>query len=271
MFLYTVILRPAPLRIPANFFLKKILPKQIVLPEGVLLLNPQDPVISGALALGVYEKFQTQLFRELITPDMTVVDIGANIGYYTVLSAAHAAQVIAFEPDAVNRSFLEKNTLAFPNVRRVPLAVSDTVGTATLHLSRDNLGKHSLVSASDLPGTETIETVRLDDYLASIGVDRVDAIKMDIEGWEPRALEGMSATLRTARVLFTEFDPAVIRTIGVDPASFLDRLKGHGFDLYEVNEAKEKLESIDTTQNFSDRFGSGQYTNILCLKRAPNV
>ena len=63
LYIYTTILKPQILRSTTNCILKSILPSSLVIPEGVLLLNPTDPVISGALALGAYEKNFAKIFR----------------------------------------------------------------------------------------------------------------------------------------------------------------------------------------------------------------
>lgn len=70
-----------------HFFLRLLLPAAISIEEGRLLVHPADIVVSSALSLGVYERFQTELFRRTVKPGMTVVDVGAHIGYYTVIAA----------------------------------------------------------------------------------------------------------------------------------------------------------------------------------------
>ena len=87
LFIYRNMLRLPPLRRIANRILLSLLPSTITIPEGVLTLNMHDPVVSGALALGVYEPFETALLRRIIEPGMTVLDIGANLGYQTVIAA----------------------------------------------------------------------------------------------------------------------------------------------------------------------------------------
>src|SRR3989344_7406435 len=91
-FIYTVILKPRLLKALTNKILLFIIPKQVVIPEGIVVLNPKDPVVSGALALGVYEKFETALMRRLLTAGMTVLDIWANVGYFTAIFARLVGQ-----------------------------------------------------------------------------------------------------------------------------------------------------------------------------------
>ena len=81
---------------------------------GLLILNPADVAVSGQIALGAYEKFETSIFLEAIKPGMTIVDIGANIGYYATIAGhktGKQGRVFAYEPEPENYSFLEKNIL----------------------------------------------------------------------------------------------------------------------------------------------------------------
>ncbi|MEK7500350.1 MAG: FkbM family methyltransferase, partial [Patescibacteria group bacterium] len=72
-------------------------------------MNQKDVVISSALVLGVYEPFQIEVFRSLVDSGMAVVDIGANVGLYTVIAAKKARKVFSFEPESENFILLNKN------------------------------------------------------------------------------------------------------------------------------------------------------------------
>ena len=79
-FVYCYLLRPWPLRQITNWTIRKILPKQIQFGEAIVVLNPNDPVVSGALHFGVYEKAETRFFESSCRGGMTFLDVGANIG-----------------------------------------------------------------------------------------------------------------------------------------------------------------------------------------------
>ena len=79
-FLYTVVLRPRPLRSLANTVLRLLVRPELHIHGCVVALNPHDPVVSGALTLGVYEKAETRFFRFACRPGMIFLDVGANVG-----------------------------------------------------------------------------------------------------------------------------------------------------------------------------------------------
>jgi FkbM family methyltransferase len=240
--IYTRLLRPPLLRAAANAMLRRLLPPRIELPEGALFLNPDDPVVSGALALGVYERQVTACFRAALRPGMTVVDVGANLGYYSVIALARTAphgRVLAFEPDPANHRLLTRNVAAFGDravVRRQ--AVSAEAGAGALHRHPDNKGKHSLLASEELGAAVPVEMVALDAALAAVGVARVDLVKLDIEGAEPLALLGMRETLARDRpLLFLECAPRRWARAGFDPEAVLADLARGGYALTWVDES----------------------------------
>ncbi|HKO22039.1 MAG TPA: FkbM family methyltransferase [Candidatus Eisenbacteria bacterium] len=265
--LYTTVLRPPPLRAAANAVLRRILPALIELPEGPLALNPDDPVVSGALALGVYERTVTSCFRRALAPGMTVVDLGANLGYYSVIALGRTApdgRLLAFEPDPANHALLVQNLARFgPRaiVRRE--AVADGEGTGTLHRHPDNKGKHSLLASDELGGGVPVTIVSLDAALAALAIARVDLVKMDIEGAEPRALAGMSETLARDRpLLFIECAPRRWAGAGHDTVAVLGGLVRRGYALTLIDEAREAEVAV-TPEGVASLGGRDPYVNLI--------
>ncbi len=270
MFVYTVILKPWPLRWITNKMLLLVIPSRVSLPEGVVNLHPKDPVISGALALGVYETYQLDLFRSLIRKGMTVLDIGANVGLYTVIAArlvGEEGRIISFEPEAQNFGILKKNISDnnFKNVQPIQVAVADTEGELTLFLSKGNKGKHSLFRPSDTGGEQVVKTIVLDKWLEKHTIGKVDIIKIDIQGAEPLAFSGMQKTLSTKPVLLMEYDPKSIRESGHNPIETLEMLLGYGYVLYSVDEGKKSKKKINDIRLFTDALRKEQYANLLCI------
>lgn len=275
-FIYTKVLSAPPLRALTNKILLLIIPACITIPEGVIYLNPADPVISGALSLGVYEPFETALFRRLLKPGMVVLDIGANVGYYTVI-AAHlvgaTGRVVAFEPEPTNVSFLNKNIksnmLTQATVRA--MAVAERAGRMTLNISATNKGNHSLVStrAQSKQFTSSIEVPveRVDDALAEVHITNVDIIKIDVEGAEMLAFAGMQQTLtQPDMAICMEFYPELLRRAGSKPEALLVLIQKNGFEIYEMNEKSSDIILIKNLSAFAGKFAKGEYSNLLCLK-----
>jgi FkbM family methyltransferase len=110
----------------------------------------RDKWISPYLAAGrLFEPFETEWLENLVRPGDTVFDIGAHIGFYTLLLArlvGPAGKVLAFEPDPANFALLQQNVVLnrYANVALYNLALSSQAGSAALFLSGDNAGEHRL-------------------------------------------------------------------------------------------------------------------------------
>lgn len=273
--LYTHILR-GPLRSITNAIIINILPQTAQLKEGVIALNPEDPIVSGSLAFGVYEPFETEVFRNSVKPGMTVIDIGANIGYYTVIAASKTApggNVIAFEPEPNNYKFLTKTLQKnnFDNVHTHQLAIADKSGILSLNLFESNKGRHSLVmdyqDSRELSKKIDIQATDLDSFLAEHHIDKVDIIKMDIEGAESLALRGMQKTLKAMRgTLFLEITPNLITKIGDNTISLLAELRALGFTLYDIDERLQSLVPILEGSAVIKKILRTHHSNLICRK-----
>src|SRR2546422_10463960 len=86
-FIYAVCLKPKPVRAAAQWIVKRIIPSRLTVDGIELVMNQDDAVVCGALTLGCYESVPRRIFRCLLKPGMTVVDVGANIGLYTAIAA----------------------------------------------------------------------------------------------------------------------------------------------------------------------------------------
>lgn len=184
-----------------------------------------------------YEAHVTAAIRPYLRPGSVFVDVGANIGYYTLLAASRLGpdgKIFAFEPGAANCDLLQKSVAhnAFTNVQLFPHAVADTARMVGLTMDDSNGVIHAAAPAE---GREQVTAVPLDDALAD--QPRIDVIKMDIEGAEGLALQGATQLLqRHHPVVFTEFrPPAIANRSQMDPADFLNRLRALSYDLRVID------------------------------------
>lgn len=225
-----------------------------------------------------HEKFETQVFRKLITEGMTIVDIGANIGYYTLLAAklvGDRGKVYAFEPEPKNYSTLVRNieVNGYKNVVPVQKAVFTKSGKLSLHLGEYS-GAHSLynVYPSSI-GILEVDAVNLDEFLGDKAT-RVNIVKMDVEGAEMAVLSGMGKLIQNNRDLkiFTEFYPPGLQSSGYSARECYDRLLASGFrSIYLINECEQKLQpaDYDVIMKHFEAISSKQPTavNLLCAKK----
>jgi FkbM family methyltransferase len=202
-----------------------------------IVLNIHDRAIGLPILLkSGYEENVVQVFLNHLKPDTHFIDIGANIGYYSLLAASHCPQgkVFSFEPDATNFRRL-KASISFNGfdaiVQAHQLAVSDHNGAILIYDAGSSANSGAKVTAKDTeslspyvnapnPIYKAIEAVTLDSFL---GQTSIDLIKLDIEGHEPFALQGMQQLLRQNQpTIFTEFAPISLNHIGKSsPEDFL--------------------------------------------------
>jgi len=168
-----------------------------------------------------YEPHVTEHLMRYIKSGTCFVDIGANIGYFSILAAYAGASVWAFEPNARNVWLLSKNAqLNNLQINVMPYALADS---ARLMIYDPLDGNGSVSNLSDVnppaEGQEIIRTRTLDE---AIGTSKVDVIKIDVEGAEALVVKGASQILKSRPMVFTEFFPGGIHCVsGVDPISYL--------------------------------------------------
>ena len=230
------------------YFLRQ---NEIELDGHKMYLDREDSL--GLSKHRVFEPFETEICKRDIKPGDIIVDIGANIGYYTLIFArlvGSKGKVYAFEPDPTNFELLRANVEAngYKNVVLEQKAVSSKEWEATLHLSQGNLGDHRLYDSLDDRDTILVEAIALDRYFENIERE-IDFIKMDIQGAEPGAFAGMISLVENNDKLkmTTEFWPAGLQRFGTSGADYLDMLENSGFHLYWIDEAQKQLRLLDAS------------------------
>lgn len=186
----------------------------------------------------LWEPAETLALLRMLQPGMTVVDVGAHVGYYSVLCAqrvGRAGRVIAFEPEAQNRRLLHANLLLndCANVAVHASAVDAAAGSARLFLSDSNRGDHRLQAVAGRRSV-AVDTVSLDAALAGLALDFV---KIDTQGAEPRVLHGMAGLIASQRErlgMMLEFAPGLLSRAGVATDSFAAQLAALDARVYRV-------------------------------------
>ncbi len=236
----------------------------------------RDCMAQELLFEGIHEPYTTLLFKELVKERMTVVDIGANIGYFSLLAAGLVGdngRVFSFEPEPQNYAVLVKNLEAngFKNATALCMAVSDITGKSQMFIDENDSGSHSLIKTRQ-HCTTTVDVTSLDDFFKRANCP-VDVIKIDASGAEMNILSGMSEVIRANADLkiFIEFWLPGLESVGVTPHEYWDKLVQSGFKfIYFVDEVKQRLELVSAEaviEYCRDTSSKTQtWANLLCTK-----
>lgn len=241
-----------------------------------IYLDPHDFGVSRNIFLTRdWSPQQTKIMKSLFKSVNSFVDIGAHIGFYSLLcaSVSPTARITSFEPVPGLFSLLKKNIfLNKPaNITPVQKAVLDRNETSTLYLSDESNTGDNRPFDDDLSGLGgrrdpvRVDCVRLDDYLR----DAPDMIKMDIQGGEMLALEGMQRILESPRLaLVSEFWPRAITATGRSPMEMLRMLAKHGLEIYEISKSTGRLEDKEPEQILADNLDEhpDTQTDLVCVK-----
>lgn len=220
------------------------------------------------LKWGANEDAERKLFASRVKKDWTVIDIGANLGCYTLLASdlvGDKGKVIAFEPDAENFSMLERaiQNNGITNVRIRREAVSDVSGPSYLYLSAEHGGDHSLYDPGEERIKVRIDAVRLDDVIEP--GETVHLIKMDIQGAETKALRGMwrVAQENPNLIMLVEFSPEDLQQAGSSADEFWGLIKELGFKADYIDEKNGTI----IQKSFAELVaicGQHGYVNLFC-------
>ena len=219
---------------------------------------------------GLMGRSEVECFHRLIRPSMTVLDIGANQGVYTLLFSSlvgDSGKVFAFEPDPLLFQTLQKNLECngTSNVTAFNIALGSVLESRTLHRSMLNLGDNRLAQGG-LGGFRDLTTVpvkRLDDVPIS---SKVDFIKIDVQGWELEVLKGMEKTLDQNRnvQLFIELWPKGLKRVGTETSEVVNWLQDRGFSLARVD--SRSIESHSAVREIHDLIPRRGYWDIYAFR-----
>ena len=220
-------------------------------------ISKDKNIFSYLLKDGVYEPFETQLIRSMLKKGDTVIDIGANIGYYTLLMAETVGSegcVYAFEPEPNNYGLLTKNIKAnnYSNIIPVQKALSDKDGSIKVYCDERNFSgatfaKENLAIKSN-NFTEVL-TTSLDKCFVD---SKIRLIKIDTQGAEGLIMAGAQSLLKNKNlIIFTEFWPYGLRNMGTDPKELLRTLREYGYTIKLIDEKNKTLRDINNEEIFA--------------------
>ncbi len=231
--------RPAPLQSAIAHGLRLNTPRVVAVGEMRLEVDPMS--IGGRkIIAGSYEPEMTRVVSSYLRPGDTFIDLGANLGYFSVLGARLVGPrgcVIAVEPQSRLQELLMRNLQLNEcyNARLVQAVVSAERGEATLHLTADtNSGGSSLYRPTRYRlATERVRSWTFEDLVDRVGADTVHLVKIDIEGAEYDVLMSSGALLRSGRlrVLAVDFHESILQRRGLSSEPVVALLRECGYDL----------------------------------------
>jgi FkbM family methyltransferase len=225
--------------------------------NGLLInVSPAEHIQKYIFWYGYYEKKHVLCWEYFIEDESIAIDIGANIGYYSLVASAEnpAGKIYSFEPYSLKFEELNANIRLnkLQNIIPVHAAVSDHGGKARIYISgKDNEGESGLLSPENYEGImEEVKVVTLDEWSERNHIEKIGFIKMDIEGAEYLALEGMKQILlKWKPVVFIEIEPVLLAKYGKRGEDIFDFMEQLGFEGHEVISPNEIRR---VTSNFKD-------------------
>lgn len=210
---------------------------------GKIYLNLRESMMMRFRAMGIYESEKTKLFQRIIKPGMTVLDIGANKGYFSLLAAkltTEIGHVYTFEPNPENCEWIRKSIGVnhYKNIKLFQIALFNKNTTMPFFYGKKS-GHHSLIYDQEM-GSKNVQVARLDDIIRKNNITDVDFIKIDVEGAELGVLEG------SKKLLKKQSPKIVIDIHDINRKKFYKILDDCGYKLFYYD--KKKLRKLSANE-----------------------
>jgi FkbM family methyltransferase len=241
-----------------------------------IFVNPKDLSMAPHLMLdGVWENHITRVVGKLLKRDCVFLDLGAGFGYYSLIAATqiHSSpdhiRIHSFEPNPLLASIIAKN-IEINGLDRLckinSLGVSNTDGIETLRYCVSHLGSSSFspnYKPSEIATECKVRTTTVDSYCVKNGLNKVDLIKIDIEGYEHKAINGMSQTITNNPQLKII---ATINTKGSNFGQLFNTLRADFSHISYIDSVGE-LEPIEKLEDLAARIDGDLCTILLSNER----
>lgn len=220
-------------------------------------LNARDLIQQTILLEGIWDPSLTAFFRDNLKPGDVFVDVGAHVGYFTLLAAQRVSTlgtVLSIEPNPLAveklRRHVERSRLS--NVLVAHTACADSYGQVRLYLHTESNSSMASLSARNATSGSAVDVrcTTVDDLCRERGLDRVNLVKIDVEGTELAVLRGMRRLLREVRpVIVLELEPHLLAAFETTKASVLGFLADHDYGVAPL----------------------GGHSNYVCRPRSPKA
>jgi FkbM family methyltransferase len=233
-------------------------------------LNDTGYIDQEIIHRGIFEPKSTEIVRKLVKQGDVVLDIGANIGYYTILFSklvGKNGKVFAFEPTTHFMDILQRNLDAndVTNVEIVKCGLSDKEHTLEISIGPSSATLHPAPGFDREDKREVINLTTLDIFSENRNIRKIDFIKIDVDGHEPFFFQGAWASLdKYNPIVLLELSHLHYLKAGITAWDFYDLLKEKGYSIFH----EDNLEEMTREEDFLRRCANFAYsTNIIICKR----
>jgi FkbM family methyltransferase len=221
-----------------------------------------DNELAPHIYCGAFEWAEREWLEAALKPEMVFYDIGANIGYFSIIAADKVTplgHVYSFEP--VNDTYIrlveniQLNQLD-NQITAFRVAASDQAGEAQIYIPDKGMDAWNSLAVKPEAGNyklEVIKTVVLDEMVTGKTLQPPDIIKIDVEGWELYVLKGLQQTLKKYHpTLFIEFNAHNLNAAGTSCSELADFIRALGYQLYEYD-PRHKILVVQHVFNFEHK------------------
>ena len=214
---------------------------------------------------GKFEETETETILSFVKEDTVMLDIGANMGFYSIQVGQKATKgkVFSFEPDPGNFATLQKN-LALNNLTNVTaynVALSDKKDTMRLYKHPFNVGDYRLYNDGDFTEYVDVPTLRIDDTIQ----EKVDLIKIDVQGFEYFVLKGGQFLLEKYKpTVISEFWPRGLHNSGASAFDYLNMMQTLGYSVSRIDDERKAVIKTDYTALVAEsKKVTNRYMNLV--------
>jgi FkbM family methyltransferase len=233
-----------------------------------------------------YELTELRLMKEFLAPGQRVLDVGANVGYTTRFFAKEVGRsgtVHAFEPNPLIFPLLQANLARFHNVDVYNLGFSNAAGEVPLFLAGSNhfVGGFSpeyavrqlAYGTKKTPERICAQVAEGGEFLRAHGIEAVDVVKIDVEGWELKVLAGLESVISASRslVIFCELNPVAQECAGRSSDELIDWLFDHQFTIRYAHQGKLQSLSAEFVNTLVARARATDHMTLFAKKEAAST
>lgn len=220
---------------------------------------------------GEFEPVQTKLLISLLQLDSIVLDIGANFGYYSVITAKKCdrGMVYAFEPDNRNFNYLKANfeLNKLQNMQVFPLALGDKTGKVKFSQGKRHMGSSHISTSSEFD--YQVDMMTLDTFATQNNINLVNVILIDVEGFELLILKNATELISRSPNLyvFIEYNPITLEEFSFNSSDFFSTMESLNLQPIKIiNEQKGALLDY-SSESLQEVMKNSTYTNLLFKKK----